>query len=237
MLEHVIDGLRVATELVLASPWLLLVIFGLAVLDALLPVVPSEALIVAAGVGATTGEQNLVLVIGAAAAGSFVGESIGYGIGRVVGPPLRTRLKPGSQIEAAYDQMRALIHSRGGAVLLGGRFLPAGRTAAVLAAGAAGYPLSRFFGFTAVGVFLSAGWQSLIGYFGGAAFAGDPLLALAAGLTLATLIGFVVEAIRRARHRDGESGAAAPAPRDVVVPDEERDAAVGAEPELVPAAR
>lgn len=58
-----IGSLRLVTEAALASPWLPAVILAMAVVDALVPVVPTEALIIAAGVAAATGGQHLLAVI------------------------------------------------------------------------------------------------------------------------------------------------------------------------------
>ncbi len=204
-----LELLRVVTEVAIASPWLLAVIVGLAAVDALLPVVPSEALILAAGVAAAAGQQHLLLVIGAAGLGAFLGEVAGYGIGRIAGPAVRGRLRPGSPREVAYDRVAALLDRRGGTVLLTARVVPGGRTAAVLAAGATGYPARRFLGFTLVGAWLSAAWVAVLGFLGGTAFAGNTLLALAASFTLATMIGLGFEgarrlAARRSVRRDGD---------------------------------
>lgn len=193
------DLLRLVTEAALASPWLLAVIVGMAVVDALLPVVPSEALIIAAGVSAVTGEQNLVAVIAAAAFGSFLGECAGYLIGRTVGPAVRGRYAAHGSRAENYDRAARLLHRRGGTVLLTARFLPAGRTVATLAAGATGYPASRFVAFTVPGTVLSASWSALLGFVGGAAFAHDTVTALLVGFGFATAVGFVVEGVRRLR--------------------------------------
>lgn len=200
------DVLRLVTETAVASPWLLAVIVGLALLDALLPVVPSEATIIAAGVAAAAGQQDLLLVIGAAGLGAFLGEVIGYLIGRGIGPAVRTRLAGGSRADA-FDRVARLLERRGGTVLLTARFIPAGRTAAVLAAGATGYPAARFAGYTVVGAWLSAAWVGVLGYAGGTAFAGQPLVALGVSFGLATVIGLVADVVRRLRRP-----AAAPVP-------------------------
>ncbi|MDN5861737.1 MAG: DedA family protein, partial [Pseudonocardia sp.] len=194
-----VDTLRFLTEAALASPWLLAVIVAMAVVDALLPVVPSEALIIAAGVAAVTGEQNLLAVIGAAAAGSFLGECAGYLIGRGIGPAVRTRFAAHGRYAGNYDRAARLLHRRGGTVLLTARFVPAGRTVATLASGATGYPAAQFVGFTAAGSVLSASWSALLGFVGGAAFAHDSVIALIVGFGLASAVGFVLDGGRRIR--------------------------------------
>lgn len=194
-----LEVLTLLTETAVASPWLLAVIVGLAVLDALLPVVPSEATIVAAGVAAAAGQQDLLLVIGAAGLGAFVGEVAGYLIGRGIGPGVRARFASSGSRAAAFDRVERLLRRRGGTVLLTARFVPAGRTAATLAAGATRYPLGRFLAFTLAGALLSAAWQALIGFAGGTAFAGQPLVALGVSLGLATVVGLVADVVRRLR--------------------------------------
>ena len=208
-----LDVLTLVTETAVASPWLLAVIIGLAVLDALLPVVPSEAVIVAAGVAAAAGQQHLLLVIGAAGLGAFIGEVAGYLIGRGVGPAARVRFAATGARAAAFDSVERLLARRGGTVLLTARFIPAGRTAAVLAAGATRYPASRFLGFTAAGALLSASWMTLLGFAGGTAFSGQPLIALGVSMGLATLVGLVADVARRLRRPS-----TAPVPVPVPVP-------------------
>ena len=58
------------TEYVSGSPWTYLFLFVVAALDAIIPLVPSETSVILAGVLASTGDLNLVLVILFAAAGA-----------------------------------------------------------------------------------------------------------------------------------------------------------------------
>ncbi|MCO1660641.1 DedA family protein [Pseudonocardia humida] len=214
-LEYVQEYLEYVTQIALASPWLLGVIVAMAVVDALLPVVPSEALIIGAGVAAAGGQQDLLVVIGAAALGSFIGEVAGYVIGRALGPAVRGRLGGGRA--AAYDRVAALLARRGGTVVLTARFLPGGRTVATLVAGAMTYPTGRFLAFTALGTPLSAAWSAVLGYLGGATFAQNPLYGLAFGLSLGTVAGLVLGAVPKLRARRAATRPA-PAPVAVVVP-------------------
>jgi membrane-associated protein len=197
VVDVVADGLRQLLDGALTSPWLLLVILGLAVVDALLPAVPSEALIIAGGVAAAAGTQDLVLVIAAAATGSFIGESIAYGIGRGFGPAVRTRLVPGTARATTFAAVERMLVDRGGLILLTGRFIPAGRTIAAVAAGATSFPGSRFAAYSAPGTVLSASYTALLGFLGGAAFAGDPLLALLIGLGVGMVVTVVIGLSRR----------------------------------------
>jgi membrane protein DedA with SNARE-associated domain len=212
----VIDGLRLLLDGALASQWLLLVIVGLAVVDALLPMVPSEALIIAAGVGAAAGDQSLVAVIVAASTGSFIGECTAFLVGRGFGAAVRGRPAPGSPRAELFARTERALTTRGGLILLTARYIPAGRTVAALAAGASRFPVRRYVGFSALGATMSAAYVAMLGFLGGAAFASDPLVALAVSLGIGTVIGSVAGLVRRVR--TGTSPVVEPAPMRTPAP-------------------
>jgi membrane protein DedA with SNARE-associated domain len=212
----VIDGLRLLLDGALASQWLLLVIVGLAVVDALLPMVPSEALIIAAGVGAAAGDQSLVAVIVAASTGSFIGECTAFLVGRGFGAAVRGRPAPGSPRAELFARTERALTTRGGLILLTARYIPAGRTVAALAAGASRFPVRRYVGFSALGATMSAAYVAMLGFLGGAAFASDPLVALAVSLGIGTAIGSVAGLVRRVR--TGTSPVVEPAPMRTPAP-------------------
>ncbi|GAA0947150.1 DedA family protein [Pseudonocardia zijingensis] len=207
-----LDGLRLVLDAALASQWLLLVIACLAVVDALLPMVPSEALIITAGVGAAAGDQSLLAVIAAASLGSFIGEFAAFLIGRGFGGAVRARLVPGTPRAELFGRTERLLTTRGGLILLTARYIPAGRTVAALAAGASRFPVRGYTGYSAVGATMSAAYVALLGFLGGAAFAGDPIVAVGVSLGLATAIGSVAGLVRRLRTAPSPVVEAPPAP-------------------------
>jgi membrane protein DedA with SNARE-associated domain len=189
------------TQLVLASPWLLALLMVVAVIDAVLPVVPSEALIITAGVAAASGLQDLPVVIAAAAVGAFLGETTGYLIGRTLGPAVRGRWARRGTRALVYDRITQVLATRGGLILLTARFVPGGRTFSSLTAGASRYPTHRFFGFISLGTPLSATWSAMLGFLGGAMFADKPLLGLVFGIAIGSTVALSFEAVRRWRGR------------------------------------
>ena len=76
------------------SNWSYLAIFGVAVLDAFFPLVPSESMVIIAGALAGPGDLNVFLVILAAWAGAVVGDNISYGIGKWAGRAHREAALP-----------------------------------------------------------------------------------------------------------------------------------------------
>src|SRR3954454_16724665 len=67
------------------SNWSYLAIFGVAMLDAFFPVVPSETMVIIAGTLAGDGDLNVFFVIGSAWGGAVAGDNISYGIGKFAG--------------------------------------------------------------------------------------------------------------------------------------------------------
>lgn len=196
------------TELVegaVGSPWIYLALCAFAALDAFLPMVPSESLVIGAGVFAATGsEPNLVGIVIAAAAGAFAGDPISYAIGSRAGARALRHADPRSRKRLAIERGARVLRARGGAMLIGCRYLPGARTAMTLTAGAAAYPRRSFALFDGIGAASWALYATLLGYLGGEAFEDDPLLGLAVGVVLALAVAGAVELIRhvaRARRR------------------------------------
>jgi membrane protein DedA with SNARE-associated domain len=70
-----------------------------------------------------------------------------------------------------------------------------------VAAGTVGYPLPRFSAFVLIGGTCWATFAGLIGYFAGAAFGGNHLLAVSVGVGLGVGIGLLGETLRMLRKR------------------------------------
>jgi membrane-associated protein len=203
------EVLRFLLGAAMTSHWLLLILFAAAAVDAVFPVVPSEAMVITAGMAAAAGHQNLLLVIVAAMVGSVIGECVCYCLGRGSGPALRRWLRRRDARQAMYERVERALAARGGLILMTVRYIPGARMIATLTAGATAYSFRRFFLFTVAGVGVAYTYVALLGYLGGGAFANDSLKALAFSLGLAFLIGLVIEGSRRIAVRRGTKAAAA----------------------------
>jgi membrane protein DedA with SNARE-associated domain len=195
----VADAIMEMAENAMDSPWIFAALFAFAALDAFFPIVPSESLVITAGVFAAGGEPNLVGIILAAAAGAFVGDHISYFIGRTAGEKLMKRAKPGSKKEAAWRRGHKLLEERGGGILVVCRYIPGARTAVTLTAGAVAYRLRSFSFFDAIAALSWGTYSALVGYIGGEAFEESPWKGLALGLGIALSVTFAVELIRHLR--------------------------------------
>jgi membrane-associated protein len=187
------------TELVSSSPWTYAAIFGIAALDAVFPLVPSETTLITAGVVAGTGDLNLVLVVAVGAVGAFIGDTGAYGIGRVVDGRGRRLLFGGRRGARRFELVERAFAARSGFLILVGRFVPGGRTAVAVTAGATSFPFRRFAVFGLSAATLWSTYASLVGYLGGRVFEDEPLNALLLGFAVAATAALLIEAVRRAR--------------------------------------
>ncbi|GII53748.1 membrane protein [Planotetraspora thailandica] len=197
MTDAILDLLRQ----VMASPWVYLLLFAVALVDAFFPAVPSETAVITAGVFAATGGPDLAAVIAVAALGAFAGDHVSYLAGRTAGRRVLGRLRPGTRGRAAADWAERTLAERGGLLLVVARYVPGGRTAATLTAGAGGYPLRRFTLFDAIATVSWAAYSTLIGFVGGMAFEHDPMKGLLLGLGIAIGVTVVIETVRHLRGR------------------------------------
>jgi membrane-associated protein len=188
-----------------ASGWAYAIVFLLAFLDALVPIVPSETAVITAGVVAGAGDLSLGIIIPAAALGAFLGDNTAYLVGRRWGSRANERFfksdKAKRRVEWAHDQLR----ERGGELIVIARFIPGGRTVVTLSAGTLGFPWPRFAAFDAIAAVIWASYAALLGYFGGKAFEEAPwkglILAFAIAFGVTGLIELVRWIVKRRRAR------------------------------------
>jgi membrane-associated protein len=195
----VADSIIDLVEGAMGSPWVYVALCAFAALDAFFPIVPSESLVITAGVFAANGEPNLLGVILVSALGAFIGDHISYFIGRFAGEKAMRRAKPGSRRAAAWDKGHRLLTERGGTFLIVCRYIPGARTAMTLTAGAVSYRLRSFSFFDGIAALSWGAYSALVGYIGGEAFEDSPWKGLALGLGIALTVTLSVELIRHLR--------------------------------------
>lgn len=184
-----------------ASGWTYGVVFLLCLLDALVPVVPSETAVITAGVVAAAGDLALPLIVVAAALGAFAGDNVSYVIGRRFGNGIVDRFFSGQKTRRRIDWAERHLRERGVQLILVGRFLPGGRTAVTISAGLLHFAWPRFLAADAVAALVWSVYASLLGYFGGRAFEHTPWQGLLLALGLGVALGGAVEGGRQLRRR------------------------------------
>jgi membrane-associated protein len=188
-------------DLVSTSSWTYAVLLAVAAFDALVPVVPSETAVISAGVLAGSGSLELGLVIAAAAAGAYAGDTSAFSLGRRFGPRLERRVFRGERGLRRRGWAERALDRHGGPLIFGARFVPGGRTATTVTAGLLRMRWTRFAAFAAAAGIAWASYAALVGYLGGRTFENNILLGLLLGFGIAGATFLAVELVRRARAR------------------------------------
>ncbi len=188
------------TEYVSGSPWTYAFLLGIAALDVIFPVVPSETSVILGGVLASSGDLVLVLVIAFAASGAILGDNVSYWIGRTLGERIVERFFKGER-RKRIDWAEEQIEERGPYLIVVGRFIPGGRTAITLAAGLLRMPWRKFIAFDVAAGIVWATYAALLGYVGGRTFEENPLYGFLIAFAVALAVTGAVEVYRWLRRR------------------------------------
>ncbi|MDR7382542.1 DedA family protein [Promicromonospora iranensis] len=205
-----------------ASPWIYPAMFAFATIDGFFPPLPSESVVITLTVSAhSTGTPWMWLVLLTAAAGAWVGDQIAYQIGRMIGTE-RVPFLRGPRGRRAVAWAERALTRRGASFILAARYVPIGRVAVNMTAGAVGYPRRRFAGIAAIAAVMWALYSAGIGLVAAQWLGHEPLLAITIGVVFGVAMGFVVDKVVgwfSDRHLEKkEAEAAQPAPERATVP-------------------
>lgn len=165
--------------------------------------VPGQSILVAAGFLSGQGRADPVLLAAVVCVGGFLGDLLGYVLGRSWGVaplqrlPGRLRLTDGGRIRLA-----SLFERHGGKAVLLARFQPIGRAFGPYLAGAMGMPAARFVAAASVASVLAAAGLVGLGYLAGLGF---ERLSRTLGVTVVAvvtllLVAVVLVGLRISRH-------------------------------------
>ncbi|TCC47025.1 DedA family protein [Kribbella pittospori] len=133
-------------------------------------VLSGETAAVLGGVAASGANASLPVMLAVVAGAAILGDSVGYEVGRQLGPRiLRSRVltKRGEGIDAAREQLAR----RGGTAVFLGRFVAFFRATMPALAGTAGMRYPKFLAFNAAGGLVWGIAVVLLGYFAGNSYA------------------------------------------------------------------
>ena len=135
----------------------------------LFPPIPSELIMPLAGVLAAEGDLSLTAAVAAGSAGSLLGQSAWYGLGRKVGERRLKQLagRHGRWLTVSPDDLdraRDWLLRHGAWALLLGRLVPTIRTLISLPAGVAVVPFWQFLLFSAIGTTAWTAALTVAGY-------------------------------------------------------------------------
>ena len=204
MLANILTDLTNWLEDVAAEPWFLFVIFAIAYLDSVIPIVPGETTVILGGVAAGAGDQNIVAVIAAGALGAFLGDNTAYLIGRRFRPWIQARAARREKTAKRLDWADHQIRRRGGLLLITARFIPGGRTALTVTSGLTHQPWGWFAGWVAVAAVIWATYAAGLGYIFGNRFKDNHTLAFLLAFGCALSVTLIVEVVRHQRSKNEE---------------------------------
>jgi membrane-associated protein len=188
-----------------ANWWFLGVIFIIAFLDSVIPIVPSETTVIIGGVAAASTSNpapyGLILVIVAGAVGAFLGDNTAYTIGRRWSPRIERRAMTKEKFRRRLDWARTQIRTRGGLLLITARFIPGGRTVLTLSSGVTRQPRPWFVMWTAIAASIWATYAAGLAYIVGDAFKDNHTAAFWVAFGTALSVNVIIEVVRHVRNR------------------------------------
>lgn len=208
ILANIITDITDKLEEFSANWWFLLVIFVIALLDSILPIVPGETLVIIGGVAAGQGTQALWLVIAAGAVGAFLGDNLAYLLGRRFSDRVNAWADQSVTRRARLDAADRQIKIRGGMLLITARFIPGGRTILTVSSGLTGQPWRWFALWVATATTIWASYAALLGFFFGQTFEDNHTLAFWLAFAAALTITALIEVVRWLRHRGAKQESA-----------------------------
>ncbi|QDY88980.1 DedA family protein [Arthrobacter sp. UKPF54-2] len=175
------------------QPWVLFLVFACCLIDGFFPPVPSESVVVGlAAVAATADVPNPLVLVVAAAAGAFCGDNIAYLIGRATGTS-RWKWMRGHRAQRAFTWAGRELRKRPASLIMVARFVPIGRVAVNLTAGATHYAHSHFVGLTVLSAALWSSYSVAVGLFFGQWFEDNHLLGATIAIICAIVLGIGID--------------------------------------------
>lgn len=196
------DWLSTANDLLLSfatsfegTPWLFVFLWLFIALDGLVPIFPSESLVIGViALSISVGHPNIWLVFAVAIAGAITGDLVAYTIGRALGKR-HFKILDRPKISKIVAWAERTIARRPAPVIISARYIPVGRVVVNFTAGRMAFP-SRAFALLAVAAAITwSGYSSLIGLGAGHWLEGHALLSVVVGVSGGVLMGLLVDFI------------------------------------------
>lgn len=174
-----------------------------------MPFLPGDSLLFAAGAFAGTGALDLLTVIFLLSIAAIAGDSVNYAIGRRVGPAILAR--NGRFVKPEHlERTRAFYEKHGRKTIIIARFVPVVRTIAPFVAGIGQMPYRAFLAYNILGGIAWVSSLTIAGYwFGGIPFVREHFTAVVLVIVVISVLPGVIEYFR---HRREQSFSTPPAP-------------------------
>lgn len=119
-------------------------------------IVPGDTIVIAAATGVDSIPEGIVLAL-VVVVGALIGESIGFGLGRWLGPKIRTSWLGRRIGEQNWERAERYLRRRGGVAIFISRFLPVLHSLVPLTVGMSAFSYRRFLAWTAPACAIWAG--------------------------------------------------------------------------------
>lgn len=178
--------------------WLLFLFLWLFItLDGVLPIFPSESLVIAVvALAVSAGSPPLWAVVVVAIAGAMCGDVTTYHIGRRA-VRRSWRWLRWVRVARVLDWAERLVARKPATIIVAARYIPGGRVAVNFTAGRMLFPRRGFVFFDAIAAVTWSVYSTVIGMGAGAWFEGHPIYAVIVGVGGGVLIGVAVDAVLR----------------------------------------
>ncbi|WP_144662344.1 DedA family protein [Paenarthrobacter nicotinovorans] len=177
------------------QPWVLFLVLACCLIDGFFPPIPSESVVVGlSAVSGSSGVPNIWLLGLMAAFGAFAGDNIAYIIGSRIGTQ-RWRWMRRQRMQGAFRWAGKELRRRAASLIMVARFIPIGRVAVNLTAGATHFNHRRFVALTALSAILWASYSVVLGYFFGVWFEHNHLLGAVIAIMVAVILGVIIDRI------------------------------------------
>ncbi|TLM80748.1 DedA family protein [Pseudarthrobacter sp. NamE5] len=166
-------------------------------------VIPGETAAVLGGVAASRGEAHLGLMMTLVIVAAVVGDSVGYEVGKHVGPRIFDS-RPVRRHRRKLDNAQEFLRRRGGSAIFLGRFVAFFRAVMPALAGSSGMEYRRFLAFNLAGGAVWGAGFVLLGYVAGSSYETIAKVAgrdVSATVFVLAIVGIILSRVLSARNR------------------------------------
>ncbi|MBB5643448.1 DedA family protein [Cryobacterium roopkundense] len=192
------------TEIILAvagSPWAYVALAALLLIDGFFPFVPGETFVGALSALAATGSgPSVAYVLGVAIMATVIGDAIAFVLGRRMGLSRWAWMRR-PRIARAFAWAARGLRQRPAAFFLTAKFVPVGRVAVTMTAGATGFPVARYIPLSIAASSFYTVYHVAVGYAAGSWLSAHPLLAIVVSIGSVLLVGFSIDTVMTALSR------------------------------------
>jgi len=190
-----LNSLQDAILSLVESVWIYPAVWAVTVIDGIFPPIPSESVVIAAATTwSQTGHPTIAFIWLAAALGAWCGDQIAYAIGMTI-PVRKVPGMRGPRGHATLDWAEHALEHRGTSFIIAARFIPVGRVAVNLTAGALRFPRRRFMAVDSIGASIWATYSIILGTIAGSVLKDNLLISIAIGVVGGIILGYLVDLV------------------------------------------